>query len=258
MFDSFDPSQLLRQILGLQKVLYTQEDNLKIALKESYINEFSKSGNSLRIIFDHVNFKILHISDNIETIAGYSVKDFGELNMLFALRLFTLEHYNFMYIWLQWAISLHTKLGSDFKPQQAICGVKVKHKDGHIMRLLFRHYTLEAANNGAPTLAAITLDDITHLIKSDFYWGRITCGRTEKHVHHLYSTDKEDIPHDILSDREKDTLRLLAQGKESKKIGLILEISSHTVDNHRRNMINKLGVRDTTGLVQICKMVGII
>jgi DNA-binding CsgD family transcriptional regulator len=37
-----------------------------------------------------------------------------------------------------------------------------------------------------------------------------------------------------------------------------LFISSHTVDNHRRNMIAKTGAKDTTALIQICKMVGII
>jgi DNA-binding CsgD family transcriptional regulator len=61
-----------------------------------------------------------------------------------------------------------------------------------------------------------------------------------------------------LTDREKEMVRLLAQGKESKEIGSLLLISPHTVDNHRRNMINKIGVRDTTGLIQICRMVGII
>jgi DNA-binding CsgD family transcriptional regulator len=74
----------------------------------------------------------------------------------------------------------------------------------------------------------------------------------------MNSIDKISKPYDILTDREIETLRLLAEGKESKEIGKILYISSHTVDNHRRNMINRLGVRDTTGLVQICRMTGII
>jgi DNA-binding CsgD family transcriptional regulator len=37
-----------------------------------------------------------------------------------------------------------------------------------------------------------------------------------------------------------------------------LFISPNTVNNHRQNMLNRLGVRDTTALVQLCKTCGII
>jgi DNA-binding CsgD family transcriptional regulator len=258
MSNFLNPSQLLNQILSLQRDAYAKEYGKKVIVKENYLNEFSMSENSLRIIFDHINFKILHISDNVETLGGYKTKDFYDYNMIFVFKLFFTAHFNFMYIWLKWSFQIHSKLGAEFNSRQSMCGIKVKHKDGHIMRLLFRHYTLEENEEGIITLAAITLDDITHLMKADFYWGRIECGVGERQIHHLTSNEKESKPGDILSDREKETLRLLAQGKESKEIASLLYISSHTVDNHRRNMIAKTGVRDTTGLIQICKMVGII
>jgi DNA-binding CsgD family transcriptional regulator len=258
MFNMLNPAQLLNKILGFQKDFFAHEVGKTPVIKDSYINEFSKSENSVRLIFDQVNLKILYISENVAHLTGHSMTDFMELNILFALKLFTLEHYNFLYVWIKWALDRHSKYGDTFNSKQALCGIKVNHKEGHTMRLLFRHYALEETADGIPTVSAITIDDISHLMKADFYWGRIECGKGEKHTYHMVSTDKENIAHDILSDREKDTLRLLAQGKESKEIGELLHISSHTVDNHRRNMLHKLGVRDTTGLVQICKMVGII
>jgi DNA-binding CsgD family transcriptional regulator len=45
---------------------------------------------------------------------------------------------------------------------------------------------------------------------------------------------------------------------ESKEIADVLDISSHTVNNHRRNMITRTGARDTTALIHICKMIGIL
>jgi DNA-binding CsgD family transcriptional regulator len=254
---SINRNQLLNKILDLQKNLYPNSITIPV-IRDNYINEFSKNENSVRIIFDHIHFKILHISDNVESLGGYPAKDFLETNMLLALKLLDLEHSDFLYIWLKWAFSLHVKFTDLYNAKQAIAGIKVKHKEGHTMRLLFRHYALEQTEGGIPTIGAITVDDIGHLMKADFYWGRIEHGKNEKHIHHLMSTDKKDRLSDIITDREKDTLRLIAQGKESKEIGTLLHISSHTVDNHRRNMINKIGVRDTTGLVQICKMVGII
>jgi DNA-binding CsgD family transcriptional regulator len=266
MLEFLNPTQLLTQILGLQKNVYPEGVGNNIIIKDNYMNEFSKSENSVRIIFDHVNMKILQISDNIENVMGHSADDFCKPSLAFVFRFFTLDHYNFIYVWLKWSLTLHKRLDKTERERRlvnvkhAICGVKVKHKDGHIMRVMYRHYVIEETENGLPTIAAITIDDITHLIKSDaeFYWGRIESGREERFVHHLVSTDKKSIANDILTDREKEALRLLAKGKESKEIGELLGISSHTVDNHRRNMLSKIGVRDTTGLIQICTMVGII
>jgi DNA-binding CsgD family transcriptional regulator len=126
------------------------------------------------------------------------------------------------------------------------------------MRMMARQTGLEYLENGEMKVFVITVDDVSHLVKGDFYWGRIEFGIGERHTHHLMSTNKKDVSHDILSDREKETPRLIAKGMESKEIGKELFVSNHTVDNHRQNMIAKTGARDTTALVQLCRMVGII
>lgn len=46
----------------------------------------------------------------------------------------------------------------------------------------------------------------------------------------------------ILSEREKEILRLIQKGKPSKQIADILNISIHTVNRHRQNIIEKLSV----------------
>jgi len=45
----------------------------------------------------------------------------------------------------------------------------------------------------------------------------------------------------ILSNREKEILRLVSKGKTSREIGELLHISKHTVDTHRRKIIEKTG-----------------
>jgi DNA-binding NarL/FixJ family response regulator len=135
------------------------------------------------------------------------------------------------------------------------------HKDGRIMRGLMRYSPIEVLNNtkdGVSKTATLTLENITHLVKSDFYWMRAEYGLTEKHTHYIVSNEKKDHPQDIITEREKDVLCLIAEGMDSKEIGAKLFISSYTVDNHRRNMLIKTGLRDTTALVQIFRMGGII
>ena len=54
----------------------------------------------------------------------------------------------------------------------------------------------------------------------------------------------------ILSIREIEVLKLIAEGKSNKEIGVLLSISVHTVENHRANIMNKLNLRSTADLTR--------
>jgi DNA-binding CsgD family transcriptional regulator len=259
MSDYLKENQFLRQILGIQKDYYANVDINAYIIKDSYINEFSAIEHSVKVIFDQVNFKFSHVSDNVEALSGYSKQDLYEFKMPLVLKIFNLEHYNFIYIFMKWAFSVYEKKReAPFNIKYTLCGVKIKHKNGTTMRLLIRYYPLEVNEGGLPIVAAIVIDDITHIMKADFFWGRIEYGKEERKVNHINSKEEIDRPFDIITNREKSILPLLIQGKESKEIGEELFLSVHTVDHHRRNMLSKMGVKDTTGLIQICKMAGII
>ena len=62
----------------------------------------------------------------------------------------------------------------------------------------------------------------------------------------------------VLSDREKEIIRLLAEGMGSKQIGDKLCISSHTVDTHRRNLLKKTGANNMVELTVACVKKGLI
>ena len=52
-----------------------------------------------------------------------------------------------------------------------------------------------------------------------------------------------------ISSRELEIVRLIAEGFTNKEIGDRLFISTHTVMTHRKNIMNKLGINNTAGLV---------
>lgn len=54
---------------------------------------------------------------------------------------------------------------------------------------------------------------------------------------------------DGITNRERDIIRLLVLGNNSKQIGERLYISRHTVDTHRRNILKKLNLSSTNELV---------
>jgi DNA-binding NarL/FixJ family response regulator len=58
------------------------------------------------------------------------------------------------------------------------------------------------------------------------------------------------VPFDRLTTREREVLKLVAEGKSSKEIAPLLYISVRTVENHRANIIKKLGLKGTADLVK--------
>src|SRR5579872_5025213 len=62
---------------------------------------------------------------------------------------------------------------------------------------------------------------------------------------------------DVLSPRELQVLRLVAEGKTSKEIAVILDLGLQTVRSYRKTMMKKLGVNNVAGLTQLALACGI-
>ena len=60
----------------------------------------------------------------------------------------------------------------------------------------------------------------------------------------------ERIPKAVLTAREEEVVKLIAEGHSSKEIAAILVISYKTVERHRSNVLAKLGMRDRTELTR--------
>jgi DNA-binding NarL/FixJ family response regulator len=70
-------------------------------------------------------------------------------------------------------------------------------------------------------------------------------------------TTKQDLLA-TLSPRQREVLRLIAEGKTTKQIAHVLEISVKTVETHRAQLMERLGIHDVAGLVRYAIIVGLI
>jgi len=70
--------------------------------------------------------------------------------------------------------------------------------------------------------------------------------------------NRSDLTSNPLSDRERQVLQLVAEGKTNKEIAALLVISVKTVESHRTNIMDKLNIRDTAGLVRYSIRHGLI
>jgi len=68
----------------------------------------------------------------------------------------------------------------------------------------------------------------------------------------------EHVSEEEISAREMDVLRMVAQGKANKVIASELNITEHTVKNHVKSILSKLGANDRTGAMVIALRRGYI
>jgi DNA-binding NarL/FixJ family response regulator len=68
----------------------------------------------------------------------------------------------------------------------------------------------------------------------------------------------ERMPPAVLTAREEEVVKLIAEGHSSKEIATTLVISHKTVERHRANVLAKLGMRDRTELTRYAVRAGLI
>ena len=72
------------------------------------------------------------------------------------------------------------------------------------------------------------------------------------------STIDIDDPYESLTDREKQVLKLLAEGYSHKEVAASLDISAKTVMAHQANLCEKLGLRTRAALIKFAIQKGIV
>ena len=72
------------------------------------------------------------------------------------------------------------------------------------------------------------------------------------------SFEKASDPYDLLTQREKQVLQLIAHGKSNKEIAVMLDLSVNTVAVHRANLMSALGVHKTAELVLFAVKKGLV
>jgi len=68
--------------------------------------------------------------------------------------------------------------------------------------------------------------------------------------------DRDEV--DLLTEREREVLQLVAEGRTNKQIADLLIVSIKTVQTHRAHIMEKLGVHDRTDLVKYAIRMGMI
>lgn len=125
-------------------------------------------------------------------------------------------------------------------------------------------YILRALAAGARAylLKDATDEDLLPAIRAvaggkPFFSPAVTAVLIEDYMRTLQKRGLTDSYH-LLTDREKEVLHLLAEGRSNKEVATLLDVGLSTVETHRANLMQKLNLHNTAEIVLYAVRKGII
>ena len=90
-----------------------------------------------------------------------------------------------------------------------------------------------------------------------FFSSAVTAVLVEDYVRRLRTRGLTDS-FDLLTDRERQVLQLLAEGRSNKEVAVLLDLGLSTIETHRANLMQKLNLHNTAEIVLYAVRKGII
>jgi two-component system, NarL family, response regulator NreC len=140
-------------------------------------------------------------------------------------------------------------------PQVAIVILSMHSDEGYVLRALkagAKGYLLKDSAEG----------DLIQAIKAvhqgkTFFSPEISQMLVEDYIREIRARGAEDS-YDLLTPREREILQLLAERKSNKEIAQTLNLSTYTVETHRRNLQEKLNLHSLGELILYAVRKGMI
>ncbi len=237
-------------IESLDKII----ENVKEQEKSNQINH------DVILVLSRKNRKVEYLTKNVLDLIGYSVQEIEKLGSAVFFKIAKWGHIDCLRNSRRWTNAFKEEkfenLDDSTKNTKILCGLKVKTKNNGIVTLLVKSFNPGANDENSDTIIYY-FTDISHLFKGDSYWINYVSGNKSTRQFRHSSENVKTTKH-IISGREKEVLLATMEGRNKSEVGILLNISPETVSKHKKNMLARTGAKDTTPLVHILKICGVI
>jgi two-component system response regulator NreC len=125
-------------------------------------------------------------------------------------------------------------------------------------------YIMRALSAGARAylLKSATDEDLIPAIRAvaggkPYFSPAVTAVLVEDYIRQMQQRGLTDSYH-LLTEREKEVLQLLAEGRSNKEVATLLDVGVSTVETHRANLMQKLNLHNTAEIVLYAVRKGLI
>ena len=237
--------------------------NTKYTELSKLLGQYASINNQFISIFNTKNQRVLYMSDNYLSVMGYSCseEDYKRWSTVYWMRDLPLaQSWFFMQMTLFFKNTVQEKLRHS-KGQQSLTwymhNFLLQPPGASLHHISLTGTALEIMPDGGMLIMLLIIKDVGNLIKENGnWWAEFCINGNEKYSFH--QNDRKFAKGSILTQREHEILGLIKDKKETKQIADQLFISTHTVDKHRKNMLERTGAKDFSSLIQLCEIGKII
>lgn len=218
----------------------------QIELHRRLLNVF-QAGNYFYLIFNMYSGDTELVSESVTEILGYDPEEMSVAFMLDKLHPADKAYFlNFEYKVVEFFKSLPFDKIEYYKVQYDF---RIKAKNGNYIRLLHQAVQIDYdKDNFYRTLCLET--DISHVKPEGTPCFSIIGLEGEPSYYNIKDTEIFKKSYDLFTRREREILKLIIEGKSSRSIADELYISLHTVNAHRKSILNKAGTKTPLDLVR--------
>lgn len=224
---------------------YKKELELQLEAHKKLFNIF-QVGSSYSFVFNIFNGEFDFISDEIKNILGYIPADVSVSSLMNNIhpddKAYFLNYENANVEFLK-------QLSFDkVKKYKAQFDFRIKAKDNSYVRILHQVIQIDYDENNYYRSFGIHTD-ITHIKKEGIPCFSIIGMDGEPSYYNIQDTNVFTKSYDLFTKRERDILKGIVEGRNSKEIAELLFISLHTVHTHRKNILKKANCKTPIELV---------
>lgn len=127
------------------------------------------------------------------------------------------------------------------KPDTPVLVLSIHSEDLYAVRVLKSGAAGYLTKESAP-------DELVKAIQQILQGNKYINPKVAEKLLHSINKGHNGMPHEVLSDREFDVLRLIASGKTVTEIAEILNLSVNTISTYRMRILDKMGMRSSAEL----------
>jgi DNA-binding CsgD family transcriptional regulator len=217
-------------------------------------DHIGQSTNLVVQVLDMRRFQSVYVSPNIVDVCGFTAEEINRRGVWQWLQNLSWRELLFQARNARLLGQVQRSLPPRTRFHSALVNSGMRDKTGRRKRILSQNFTLSWDERGGQAYQLFLWRDATHLLKGDEVVVRHQW--TPPHgpkVVWIYDPARgEFLNRELFSAREREVLELVRHGLGSKEIAEKLSISPLTVENHRKNAIRRLQVKNTEGLIEIC------
>ncbi len=211
-------------------------------------------------VFNFDTFGYEYLSKNIEDFFGFKLEEYFKGGLSFKYSTLNKVHAdiiatNIFPIYMEHCVK-HSANGG-VKNLRFSYEYLVNCKSGKSIWCLHQFTIIKVDSNGYPILDLFYISDINESKKDDLINFNIAQKNADGVYETIYSAAYQTRDLALLSSREMQILKLLCEGNSTPKIAEKLHLSEHTVKTHRKNILQKMEVKNTMDIVNMAYAKGL-